>query len=162
VRGEGRTLNEAARTGHASAVVEMRGGSISRRMLEIASTDIRSVFRWAEGMSPIACLVGVLDMRGGAGTVSPLRVRAREGTITGSGRFDLFRRQVDLTISSETPSSFALDIPVRVSGAFADPSIRPAQWSAEGRAQLAASDNVNALLPALRPFARRNPCLSSH
>ena len=160
---EGATLNAASREARASAVVDMRGGSISRRLIEIASTDVRSLFRSADGMTGIACLVAVLDVRAGAGTISPLRIRTQSGTIAGSGSFNVFRRQVDLTVSSEasTTSSFALDVPVRLSGSMANPTIRPARWSAAGRAELAANDNVNRLLPELRPFARRNPCLSS-
>lgn len=160
---EGATLNAASREARASAVVDMRGGSISRRLIEIASTDVRSLFRSADGMTGISCLVAVLDVRAGAGTISPLRIRTQSGTIAGSGSFNVFRRQVDLTVSSEasTTSSFALDVPVRLSGSMANPTIRPARWSAAGRAELAASDNVNRLLPELRPFARRNPCLSS-
>jgi uncharacterized protein involved in outer membrane biogenesis len=160
---EGATLNAASRAARASAVVDMRGGRISRRLIEIASTDLRSLFRSADGMSGISCLVAVLDVRAGAGTISPLRIRTQAGTIAGSGSFNVFRRQVDLTVSSEssTTSSFALDVPVRISGSMASPTIRPARWSATGRAELAASDNVNRLLPELRPFARRNPCLSS-
>ena len=160
---EGATLNAASREARASAVVDMRGGSISRRLIEIASTDVRGLFRSADGMTGISCLVAVLDVRAGAGTISPLRIRTQSGTIAGSGSFNVFRRQVDLTVSSEasTTSSFALDVPVRLSGSMNSPTIRPARWSAAGRAELAANDNVNRLLPELRPFARRNPCLSS-
>ncbi len=159
----GATLNAAARGARASAVVTMSGGSIAREVVAIASTDVRELFRTARGMSAISCLVGVLDIRAGAGTVSPLRIRSENGAIAGNGRFDLNRRWFDLTISSEsaTTSSFALDVPVRVSGPFADPTVRPARWSAAGRALLAAGDDVSRLLPDLQPFARRSPCLSS-
>jgi hypothetical protein len=46
-------------------------------------------------MSPISCLVGVLDIRGGIGTLSPLRIRSADGTITGRGSFDIYRRQIN-------------------------------------------------------------------
>ncbi|MGY4800205.1 AsmA family protein [Teichococcus aerofrigidensis] len=162
VQARGRTLKAAASTAHASAVIAMRGGQVQRRLLEIASLDLRSLFRAAEGGSPIACLIAVVDLRGGEATVAPLRLRAREGTIAGNGSIDLRRRQMDMIIGSQrdTTGSLALDIPVRVSGSIDDPQIRPARWSAEGRALLAAPDVVNRLLPELRPFARRNPCLT--
>jgi hypothetical protein len=69
-------------------------------------------------MSPISCLVGVLDIRGGIGTLSPLRIRSADGTITGRGSFDIYRRQIDITVASEahTTSLFALDVPLRVNG----------------------------------------------
>ncbi len=157
---EGATLNAAARAADGSAVVEMRGGSIAREVIEMASTDVRLLFRRARGMTPVSCLLGVLTMRDGVATVSPLRVRAAEGTIAGSGTFDLQRRRIDMTIGSEakTTGAFALDVPVRISGSLADPSVRPAQWSAAGRARLAAADEIAALPPGLRQAAQRNPC----
>ena len=114
-------------------------------------------------MSPISCLVAVLDIRGGTGTVSPLRIRSADGTITGRGTFDIYRHQIDITVASETrtTSLFALDVPVHLSGPFTAPTIGPATLSAAGRAELAASDDVSRLLPSLQPFARRSPCLSA-
>jgi len=163
VKATGATLNQAARGGRLSAVVAMNSGSISRRIIELASTDARAIFRKAAGMSQISCLVGVLDIRGGIGTLSPLRIRSADGTITGRGSFDIYRHQIDITVASEarTTSSFAVDVPVRVSGSFVSPTIRPATLSAAGRAQLSAGDHVSRLLPGLQPFAQRNPCLSA-
>ncbi len=154
------TLNAAVRAADVSAVVSMTGGSIARNVVEMASTDVRLLFRRARGMTPVSCLLGVLIMRGGAGTVSPLRVRAAEGTVAGNGTFDLYRRRIDMTIGSEaaSTSAFALDVPVRISGSLADPSVRPARWSAAGHAQLASADTTAALPPALRQAAQRNPC----
>ena len=157
---EGRSLNAAAREARVSAVVAMRQGRIAREVVEMASLDLRLLFRDARGTTPVSCLLGVLDMRGGVGTLAPLRIRAATGTIGGLGSFDLNRRQVDLVIGSlrETTDTFALDIPVRVSGSFASPSIRPAQWSAAGRRTLAERDEVAPLPPRLRAFAEANPC----
>ncbi len=58
----------------------------------------------------------------------------------------------------EATGFFALDVPVRMSGPFADPTIHPAQWSPEGRARLAAPDRVAPLPPELRAYAQRDPC----
>lgn len=157
---DGATLNAAVRAADVSAVVSMTGGSIARNVVEMASTDVRLLFRRAHGMTPVSCLLGVLTMRGGAGTMAPLRVRAAEGTVAGNGTFDPYRRRIDVTIGSEaaSTSAFALDIPVRISGSLADPSVRPARWSAAGRAQLASADTTAALPPGLRQAAQRNPC----
>jgi uncharacterized protein involved in outer membrane biogenesis len=163
VEATGATLNEATRQARLSAVFAMDSGSVSRQMIELASTDARTIFRKAAGMSPISCLVAVVDVRGGVGTLSPLRIRSADGTITGRGSFDIYRHQIDITVASEarTTSVFALDVPIRVTGLFASPTIRPATLSAAGRAQLSAGDNVSRLLPGLQPFARRSPCLST-
>ena len=158
----GATLNGAARGAHASAVVGMTGGSIARELIELASQDLRGLFRTARGQSAISCLLGVVDLRDGVATVAPFRLRAEHGTIAGNGRFDLRRRQMDLTVGSarSTTGTLALDIPVRVSGAFAAPSIRPARWTPEGRALLAAGNVLERIPPELRDYARRSPCLS--
>ena len=158
---EGATLNKAVRGARISAVLAMKGGAISRDIVEMASTDARTLFRTAKGMSPISCLLAVIDVRAGAGTVSPLRVRSAAGTIVGRGTFELFRKRVDVVIASDgaTTGALALDVPVRVNGPFANPSIAPARLSGGGRARLAEGDDTGNLLPALRGFARGSTCL---
>lgn len=160
VSAEGATLNTAARRAAIAAVLAMRGGAVAREVVEMASTDIRALFRTARGTTPLTCLLAVTSIRAGRGEVAPLRLRAATGTISGLAGFDLDRRRLDLVIGSEraSTSGFALDIPVRISGSFADPDIAPARWSREGRARLAAADRVAPLPPALRDFAARNPC----
>jgi uncharacterized protein involved in outer membrane biogenesis len=160
VAATGAALNEAIRTARISAVVTLRGGGIMKEVIEMASTDVRALFRANKGMTPVSCLLAGLDIRAGAGTLAPLRVRAAEGTIAGSAKFDLNRKTMDLTIGSEsrTTGVFALDIPVRVSGSFGNPDIRPAKWSPQGRALLAAADDLSQLPPALQAMARRHPC----
>lgn len=158
VASTGKSLEAARRAAHVSAVVWMPSGSISRDLVEKASVDIRRLFRTPGGMTPVSCLLAVIEMQGGTGTVSPVRIRTASGTIAGQGRFDLNRRQIDLTLGSQsaTTSDFALDIPFRIAGPFDDPDISPSS----GRATLATTD-VNALPPALRQVAQRNPCLSA-
>ena len=161
VSAEGRTLNTAAHQARVSAVISMLGGSVEKRVIELGSTDIRAAFRRADGNAPLNCLLGVLDMRAGVGQIAPLRIRAETGTIAGSGRFDINNHTMDLLVGSQedTTSSFALDVPVRIHGRFDDPDLEPARWSSQGRAQMAAADNIAPLPPALRSFANQNPCL---
>jgi hypothetical protein len=160
--GKAATLNAAMRGAKVAAAVAMTGGKIARNVIELASVDIRRLFRKPSGMTPVSCLLAVLDMNAGSGTVLPLRVRAAEGTVAGHARFDLYRRWFDLTIGSQssTTSGFALDVPMRVSGSFANPSVRPARWSKEGRAMLATTSDLAGLPPRIRELARRNPCAS--
>jgi AsmA family protein len=160
----GDSLNAAARTARISAAVSMAGGAIEREVIETASIDMRRLFRKAEGMSSVSCLLGVLDMEAGLGTVAPLRVRSALGTIVGHARFDLNRRQLDLTVGSEsaTTSAYALDIPVRISGPFSGPSVRPARWSAAGRALLAAREDISRLPHSMQRLARSSGCLADN
>ena len=162
VDAEGATLNQAVQAARLSAAFTMDSGSIARQAIELASTDVRTLFRKAAGASPVSCLVAVVDIRAGVGTVSPLRIRAADGTITARGSFDLHRRLLDITVASNarTTGLLALDVPLHISGPFNAPSIVPAKLTAAGRAQLVAGDDVNRLLPGLQPFARRSPCLA--
>ena len=162
VSAAGRSLNEAARQARISAVASMQGGRIARDVIEKGSTDVRRLVRRPTGTTSVSCLLGVLDMRAGVGRVAPLRIRAGIGTISGAASIDLNREWVDLVIGSQsgTTGFFALDIPVRVNGPFANPNISPARWSAAGRARLASADDIAPLPPELRTYARSNPCFS--
>jgi uncharacterized protein involved in outer membrane biogenesis len=161
VSAEGRTVNTAAHQARISAVLSMLGGSVEKRVIELGSTDIRAAFRSADGNAPLNCLLGVLDMRAGVGRIAPSRIRAETGTIAGSGRFDFNNHTMDLLIGSQadTTNFFALDVPVRIHGHFDNPDFEPARWSSQGRAEMAAADNIAPLPPALRGFANQNPCL---
>ncbi|NMJ40197.1 hypothetical protein GWK16_03015 [Roseomonas sp. JC162] len=156
---EAATLAAARRNARLSAVASIVDGSISREVIEMASTDVRALFRTSQGMTRVTCLLAAVDVNGGRGEAAPLRIRAGTGTIAGLATFDLNRKRLDLIIGSERASTdfFALDIPVRVSGSFSDPSIEPARWSREGRARLERG-GMAPLPPNLMEIARRNPC----
>lgn len=161
VAAEAATLNAATAGARISVVTAMTRGSIAREVIEMASTDVRSLFRTPRGMTPVRCLLVAVDVRGGRGQAAPLRIRAGTGTISGLASFDLNRELVDLVIGSqrETTHFLALDIPVRVSGAFANPDIAPATWSRAGRARMERG-HMAPLPPELYEVARRNPCFS--
>ena len=161
VVGTGATLNQATRGARISAVAVMEGGSVSRQIVQLASTDVRALFSGSGGQVPVSCAAAVIDIRAGAGTVSPLRIRSEPGTIAARGRFDLYRGTVDLTVSSETRSLLALDVPVQISGSLTSPVVRPAILSAAGRAQLAAGDDLGRLLPEVQAVARRSRCVGA-
>ena len=156
----GASLNLASRGARISAVAAMRGGSVEKQVVLKASANLRTLFGADSGWSAITCVIAGVDMQGGLGIVAPLRLRSADGTIVGSGRFDLSQRNFDLTVGSEarTTGVLALDVPLRIYGPFGSPTVRPAQWSAQGRAQLAAADSLSALPSALRDWARRAPC----
>ncbi len=156
---EAATLGAIRRVGRVSAVAGMTGGSIAREVIEMASTDLRALFRTSRGTTRVTCLLAAVTVNGTRGEAAPLRIRAGTGTIAGIATFDLGRRWLDLVIGSERASTdfFALDIPVRVSGSFENPNIVPARWSREGRARLERG-GFAPLPPDLMAIARRNPC----
>ncbi len=157
--GEAASVNAATRQARISAVVSMTGGTIAREVIEMASTDVRALFRTSRGTTPVTCLLAAVDMNAGVGRASPLRIRAGTGTISGLATFDLNRQTLDLIIGSqrETTDFFALDIPVQVRGSFDNPSIAPAEWSRAARERMARNE-MAPLPPELRAIAQRNPC----
>ncbi|HYF08705.1 MAG TPA: AsmA-like C-terminal region-containing protein [Acetobacteraceae bacterium] len=162
VEAQGTHLDAATRGARLAAVLAMRGGRIAQEVVELASTDVRALFRTARGTVPVECLLTVVRMEAGRGEIAPLRLRTAAGAVSGIAQFDLNRRLVDLVFGTEraTTEFWALDIPVRVSGSFANPSIAPAPLSAEGRARLAQATRLVRLPPELAGLAQASPCNS--
>ena len=157
--GEAASVNAATRQARISAVVSLAGGAIAREVIEMASTDVRALFRTSRGTTPVTCLLAAVDIDAGVGRAAPLRIRAGTGTISGLASFDLNRQTLDLIIGSQSDTTdfFALDIPVQVRGSFANPSIAPADWSRAARERMARNE-MAPLPPNLRAVAQRNPC----
>lgn len=155
-----KTLNSAVSAADVEAAVSMTKGSLDRKVIGLASADLRMLFNKPKGMTPVACFLGVVSAHAGVGQALPLRIRTGDGTLAANARFDLNRKWFDLIFSTQasTTGRFALDIPVQVSGSFGSPKVRPARWSADGRAMLAQTDRLNALPAGVRQFAMRNAC----
>ena len=154
----GPTVPDGLKASRISGVLTLHDGRVARALLELASTDLRRMFRKGKGTARISCLLAVTDLRNGVGFASPLRLHSSEGMITGGGRIDLNRRLLDLRLHSDPTSTgfFALDVPVRITGPFGDPNIVPDLLSAAP----ARSGEVNlASLPVeLETLAQANPC----
>jgi uncharacterized protein involved in outer membrane biogenesis len=120
-------LGEVLTRGEGSAVFAMIDGKVSRDVVEKASADLRTLFRKGKGMSAVECLLGVATVKGGVAQVLPLILRTPEATLTGGGTIDLAKSTLDLTIRSDPKSTgfFALDLPIRISGALDAPKAAP-------------------------------------
>ncbi len=153
--GVGHDAEAALKAGRASLVATMRGGSVSAKLVELASTDVSGLVTSARTMVAVHCILAAAEVRGGVATVGPVRLRSADGTIVARGQVDLLSKSLDVVVASEarTTGSLALDVPVRVSGSFDDPSIQPA-GAAAGRAALA--DGIAAT--PLRAYAQRSGC----
>lgn len=129
--GSGSTLDDLLAHGNGEAILAMREGKVSKDVLEKASTDLRTIFRKGEGMSRVDCLLAVAEIRNGIATISPLTLNSPDARLVGGGTIDLKSRSVDLVIKSDRKSTgfFALDIPIRISGALAAPKAEPSSKS---------------------------------
>jgi hypothetical protein len=153
----GATLAEARGANRIFAVLSMGGGTFDRHLIGMASTDIRSFIGGQKGLSRLSCLIAVLDLKDGIGSIAPLRIRTADGTIVGGGTYDARHDSIDMTIGTQrsTTSVFALDVPVRISGPLANFTVRPALGAALATS---AAGNLDALPPAIQSFAASNPC----
>jgi hypothetical protein len=137
-------------TGHLA--VAMRNGMVARRLIEAASADLRALFRGAGESVPLRCLFAAAAWRDGVGEIGPLKISAANGTLDGAGTFDAAARTFDLRVRTDpaTTGTLALDMPLRIHGAFADPSVEPA-----AKAPLPPPPPIPPLPPG---FTRDNPC----
>jgi hypothetical protein len=157
----GKTLDTATQASRGHAVLAMTQGRIARRLLEMASADLRSVFRRDERLVRISCLLGVVTLEGARATIQRLRLETPVTTLVGGGHVDLATRRLDVTVKSIASSTgfFALDIPIRLTGRLARPRIDPllgesAQWL-DGDA---GSHATEALPPRLQELVTGNRC----
>ena len=157
----GDTIGAALRQSDGAAILSMRDGSIKRSIIEMASTDLRALFREREGSSQIGCLVGLVSMKNGLASLSPLRLESKDATLVGSGTVDLVKQQVDIGAKSERASTgfFALDLPVKVVGSF-DNLQAGLAGDAEKAWQPAAAPDLAKLAPSIRRLATENPCIN--
>jgi uncharacterized protein involved in outer membrane biogenesis len=153
----GATLTEARQANRIFGVLAMDGGTIDRQLVSLASTDIRSLFGPRSGSGRLDCMLAVLNLQDGRGTIAPLKIKTAGGTITGGGSYDARRDFLDMTIGTQsaTTSFFALDVPVRISGPVADFSVAPAFG---GSARMNAVGNIGDLPPDMQAFANSNAC----
>jgi len=123
----GKTWQSGLNDSDGSAVFAMSGGRAARAMIEKLSTDLRGLFRDSSGQVQVGCFYSGANLRNGIATLSPLRLRTSEAAFNGGGTIDLRNRTVDIRVKSdrEASSTLALDIPLHISGAIADPGVGP-------------------------------------
>ncbi|NHO31304.1 hypothetical protein GOB85_01785 [Acetobacter sp. LMG 1636] len=154
-----RTLNQAVQVADLTAAVGMNNGAISRKVIAMASTDVSLLVRRVTGTAPVSCLLGVMTLHHGSGTVVPLRISSAAGSVIGAAIFDLNRKWFDLAFQSRAPGLFALDVPIRVSGSFSNPGFGLAGWSEKGRGLLKSARAISVLPPEIESFTPGKACL---
>jgi hypothetical protein len=110
---------------------------------------------------PIGCLLGVLTLKDGIGTLSPLRLDSEEATLIGAGSIDFAGKRLDLRLQADhdTTGFFALDVPIAVKGPYTALAVTPLLGGDEHR--LDATDGnaaVEALPAVLHKLASGSDC----
>ena len=154
----GATLKSALGASRGHAVLALTQAQVARAALEKVSTDLRSFFREREGTVPVSCLLGIVDLKNGIGTIWPLKLRTPDATLVGYGRVDFLRQRLDLTVQSVAASTsfFAMDIPVSISGDFRNLHAQAADGPPIAPKGI---DPQHGLPQDMRALARQNPCL---
>ncbi len=158
----GDTFGHALRASQGHMVFAMVDGSVARDLMEKLSTNVMNLFRRGSGAVPVSCFLAISDFRNGLATIIPIRLRSSDGTLIGRGNVNVLGKFLDLTIQSDaaTTGFFSLDIPIRISGPFANPAVDPHFGSAATTRQALASANPLAGLSGdLRGLAESNACL---
>ncbi len=156
----GRSTQDGLGASRGQAVLSMAGGQVSRQFLQLASIDLRLLLRKGQGTTSVVCFLAVGDMRNGVASVAPLRLRTREGDLSGGGQVDLLRDALDLRLKSDRRSThfWALDIPVRITGSLSNPKAGPALSSEPQETEARAAANLRLLPPGLRELASLSRC----
>ena len=139
----------------------MTEGRIARRLLEMASADLRSVFRRDERLARISCLLGVVALEDGKATIQRLRLETPVTTLVAGGHVDVAARRLDITVKSIASSTgfFALDIPIRVTGRSRTPA--STRWSANPRAGSTADRVATSRTPSRRGSRNSSPAIAA-
>jgi hypothetical protein len=153
-------VKEALTASQGHAVVAMNEGRIARAILEMAATDLRSLFRTREGSARIHCVLGILDLENGIGRVPILKLRTADATLDGSGTVDLVEQRVDMIFMTAPDSTgfFALDVPFRVRGSLSDPSVEPQIGGGPNPGEFAVADQGSQRPPELTQLIEGNAC----
>lgn len=152
----GATLGDALKTTEGEILLGMLGGSIRESVLELASADLRTLFREEVGRSPVECFGLRARLHDGVAILQPLRLRSAGADLNGAGSIDLAGGEIDLRLQSDSGSTgfFALDLPIRISGS---PGAITAGLA--GDAPALALPAAPAENPTLRQMRAANPCL---
>lgn len=153
----GKTLGDALRSSKSHAAIAMTQGQVARTLVEQASSDLRALFRKGEGTTQLTCLLAVLDLHDGIGTISPLRLKTGEATLLGGGKINLLEKRMNLTLRSDPSSTslFSLDVPLQISGGLSELSVKPTSGTPPDQGNKSLTD----LPQPLRELAAQNPCL---
>jgi hypothetical protein len=122
-------LADALATARGQAVAAVTRGSIASEIMEGASADLFAVFRKKRGRVPVTCLFGVGTLKDGIVQLGPLHLRASDVAISGSGRVDLLRRQINIGLQPRSGGTFAARPPTLYRGSLTKPSIGPFRGS---------------------------------
>ena len=156
---QGRTLGDGVAQSRGAAIFTVRDGFIEEGLTELASLDLRRLFRKPDEMAPLPCLTAGIVVQNGIGRLAPLFVQAQNAVLRGVGIIDFRQEVMDILIDSDRSASgnLALDLPFRIEGPIGDPHIGLAINENAGDITRAANQEVP---PELKELGLSTACSS--
>jgi hypothetical protein len=110
--------------------IEMGAGRLDSGYFDVLSSDVlRALTPWAPRQEPVRinCMMAVFDLRQGVGTSRVALLDTSRATIVADGGFDLRDETLSFAVwpRAKDVSLMRLMVPLRVSGAMAEPSVYP-------------------------------------
>ena len=145
--------------GDGETLLLMEGGSVSELLVRLVNLDVANalpVLLTGDRQLPVRCMVTRLAGTHGDFKVDTMLLDTGKAVVSGTGEVDFAEEALDLTLVSKSKdfSLAALRGPIRVTGTFKNPSVRPDMKRVAGRGGVAAAlgiatGGLGALLPLL-------------
>lgn len=127
---QGRSLAQMLGAGNGELKLFMSGGELRALLVDLAGLDLGNALLSALGLprrTELRCLVADYSLDQGVMSTRTLLVDTGKANVIGEGRINLATEQLDYRLSTQPkqPSVAALSAPIRISGSFAQPKLRP-------------------------------------
>lgn len=160
--GKGNSIGRMLATADGKVGLVLVDGEISRLLMEQMGLHLMEILQLkltGDQAIKLHCAVAAFDVKGGVMETRGLLVDTEVSTITGSGRIDLGREALDLTLqpSTRNTSPVALRSPIYVKGSFSSPEVDVDKTQVVARGAGAVALGLVSPLLALIPLIEMGP-----
>lgn len=168
-KSSGGSVNNLLATAEGNAFFAVTSGHLDSLLLAIARLDLAKTLAsllFLDNRVELHCAVAQVLAHNGVLTIDPLVIDTTSTKVTGAGTVDLRQKQLDLTFEPHPKdlSLFSAHSPLRVTGNFQSPEVRPKVGPLGGRVVAAAAlgvliGPVGAVMPFIEPgIGEDNDC----
>ena len=154
----GNNVAELLAAAQGEAALAMRGGEMSTLKLVLTNLDLARaaalLMRGGNEKAPLHCAIAAMHATHGVLTPDIMVIDSSEELIRGSGNIDFAHEKYDLALSADSkkPSLVALRGPIKITGTFKSPVVKPALGQAIARVGAAVGLGILAPPLALLPL----------
>lgn len=130
IAGRGASIADLFGTADGRLAVLVNGGQISNLLMELVGLDVAEALRILATRDPdvrLRCAVADLAVKNGRATPQVFVIDTTDTVVTGTGSLSFKDETLDLTTRAEPKdfSPFVLRTPIRITGGFLKPKVRP-------------------------------------